>query len=177
MKRILLGQRNADRNILPVLPCLSGPYESVKDRIFFRVINAEKNEELLQDVVHEKVLDLAMVCCIVVGQTDQGLNSCKIRNHMAGQWGVDPSVIMEDAKKNTETMFPAVKHTLDTMVREIMERREMEGEEGEYFEPVPTESRPLPYILTTKAWVNGFHSVFYPDCLREIAEEWGTDLL
>lgn len=176
VKRIMLGQRNADRNILPVLPCLSGPYESVKDRIFFRVINAEKNKELLQDVVHEKVLDLAMVCCTVVGQTDQGMQSCMIRNHLAGQWGIEPSVIMEDAKKNTEAMFPAVKHTMDTLVREILERRGMEDEEREYFEPVPTESGPLPYILTTMTGINGFQAVFYPDSLREIAEEWGTDL-
>ena len=36
-------------------------FEGVKDRIIFRLINTEKNKELLLDVPHKKFLDLSLV--------------------------------------------------------------------------------------------------------------------
>ena len=41
-------------------------FEGVKDRIIFRLINTEKNKELLLDVPHREFLDLSLVFAVLV---------------------------------------------------------------------------------------------------------------
>ena len=48
-------------------------FEGVKDRIIFRLINTEKNKELLLDVPHREFLDLSLVFAVLV-EADNGMN-------------------------------------------------------------------------------------------------------
>lgn len=48
-------------------------YEKVKQRIVYKLINTEKNKELLDDIPHIEYLDLAIVFQCLVAQEDTGI--------------------------------------------------------------------------------------------------------
>lgn len=81
-------------------------FDSVKDKICFKLINAEKNQELLQDVPYVSFMDLAIVFYILVDQSVDGNATALVRNGMMQLWG-NPDVddIYKIAKMNTQRLF------------------------------------------------------------------------
>ena len=57
-------------------------YDAVKDRICFKLINAEKNKELLKDVPYVPFMDLAIVFYILIDQSADGNATALVRNAM-----------------------------------------------------------------------------------------------
>ena len=57
-------------------------YEKAKERIVFKLVNKERNQELLKEVPYREYLDLAIIFYYLVDDSHQGLASIIIRNEM-----------------------------------------------------------------------------------------------
>lgn len=75
-------------------------FESIKDRIIFRLVNSEKNTVLLQSVPHIHVLDLAVVFCIYKEKDGISKTSLIRTEHMA-DWNMTEQDLFDLAEKKT----------------------------------------------------------------------------
>lgn len=132
-------------------------FESIKDKIVFCVINAERNEELLKTVAHTRFLDLAIIYRIQVKRDDRGIQSVLIQNNLLNEWKVTTEELFKQAKLNTPFLREC----------KIQKLSEMTG-------------IPLPYnvmMLTNEFEIDGAATMFYPELLQTIADEVEDDLV
>ncbi len=139
-------------------------YEWVKDRIFFKLINAMDNFRLLQQVPHENVMDLSVVYGVYMGDHKGAFSSVLIRNeHLAG-WGVSEEEIKERAARNTRDLLPYKISTMNEML------------EGTGYEADVPEDALKMYVMTNNIRLNGAGTMLYGGVLKSFASTLGSDL-
>ena len=130
-------------------------FDSVKDRITCRLINAEQNAEYLADKPHTMVDDLAVTYHIAIGKEESGNMSAPITNRLMEGYGVDVEQLHQIALDNMDTLTPATfKSMTETMVDMMlpdMMRSGMSEEEAReaiagMIPPTPDE---MMYVLST----------------------------
>lgn len=96
-------------------------YENVKDRLFVSVVNAEKNEKLLQSVPHEIKEDLALVYRARL-DIDIGLGSGTVLIHNAhlDLWGITQEEFQKQAKASMKELLPVKFESMGQALREII---------------------------------------------------------
>ena len=80
-------------------------YKKMKDKICFRLINYNKNEELLKEIPHIPYLDLAIVFYCIVHNENIGSGSILIRNEHLRNWNVDIREIQSVAFSNAPKLL------------------------------------------------------------------------
>ena len=137
-------------------------YDSVKDRIVYRLVGYEKNKEKLELQPHERFLKWAKLYYFV--QDEKGI---VVSNSLLDVWGVSIEEIKAVAEINTPRLLPArfepISETLAALDKERQFPRE--SEQG------------LLYILTNTQRQYGAATLSYPGLLKEIAAELHSDLL
>ena len=144
-----------------------------KDRIFFTVINASKNEELLKDVPHVKWHDLAIVfrCMVSEPNEDEGLRSFLIKNPLAQYWKISTSELMAISRENTPKLFPWTITSLENMLFGMSGTAEPHNLDG-----IDVENNNLPlYVATTGKGINGAHVFLYSDALAAFGAKLGKN--
>ena len=76
-------------------------FETVKDRLYIKLINKEKNEDFLEEAPHEDFLDLAIVAYVRVYDRKIGNGVIMVRNEHLKHWNTDGATVLAEAKKNT----------------------------------------------------------------------------
>ncbi|MBU9725310.1 DUF5688 family protein [Diplocloster modestus] len=139
-------------------------YEKVKDRIVYRLVNYEKNRELLEQMPCIRFLDLAVIfyCLIAVGE--EGTASVAVKSEYRKVWDITLPQIYEQAKINTPKLLPYVLQTMLEVLGELCDGMDTSG-------AVPM------YVLTNQLRMNGAACILYPDVLRECSRKIGGDLL
>ena len=62
-------------------------FACVKDRICYKLINKEKNKELLERIPHREFLDLAIVYYVALNPIPDGMLSVTVTNGILRYWG------------------------------------------------------------------------------------------
>ena len=152
-------------------------YESIKDRIIFKLIHAERNEELLKDVPHIRYLDLAIVFQCLVSEEMFGNATIMIHNAHLKIWDTTIEEIYRNAIQNTPKLQKYDIKNMRDILCEMMLLEEMEGigESGQdaYFKELP-DSVPM-YVLSNKARVQGAACILYPGILKDFAAAIRSD--
>jgi hypothetical protein len=141
-------------------------FAKARERIIMRVINYERNEELLEQVPHFRFLDLAVVfyCLLTADETQQA--SILIYNHHLKFWDVDANTLYDQALVNTPRLLP---HQIEDMSKIMVE---ILGELTEEDEPdIPM------FVLTNRYHTNGACVILYDQLLKQLAESFGKDLV
>ena len=75
-------------------------WEKCKDKVLPKLINAERNQERLKNLVHRKYLDLAEIYCtkMTVGDSQQGY--VEVTCEMLEEWGIDQETLKRQAADN-----------------------------------------------------------------------------
>lgn len=149
-------------------------YEKVKQRIVYKLINTEKNKELLNDIPHIDFLDLSIVFQYLVTQEDLGMAAILIHNVHQKLWGVSVEDLYQAAKENTHTLL---KYEVKSMSKVLCEIREEEGlgeSEDDYMMEI-SDSVPM-YVLTNKQRVEGAACMLYSDLLHHFSDKIGKNL-
>lgn len=81
-------------------------YSKMKDRIVYKVIRRESNEELLKQIPYENFLDLAIVFYALLETTEFGTATLLIRNEHLRGWQISKKEIIEAARENTPKLLP-----------------------------------------------------------------------
>lgn len=154
-------------------------FDSVKDKICFKLINAEKNQELLQDVPYVSFMDLAIVFYILVDQSVDGNATALVRNGMMQLWGnPDMDDIYKLAKMNTQRLFRGhVASMMEVMSGIIAENDNVDPDLVDAFFSMDVyEDNFVPmFVATNKCKINGASVILYDGLLAEFARRIGGD--
>jgi hypothetical protein len=141
-------------------------FAKARDRIVMRVINYERNLELLAQVPHFRYLDLAIVfyCLLASDETQQA--SILIYNQHLGFWGIDANTLYECAIVNTPNLLPHEMKDMTSILKDVL---------GEY---TVDETADIPmYVLTNRYHINGACVILYDQLLKQLADSLDRDLV
>ena len=91
-------------------------YESMKEKIVYRLVNYEANSSLLTEIPHIPYLDLAIIFYVMLEINDHGTACMLIRNEHLTMWEVTKVDIYKKAKDNTWKLLPSEFHTMRAMM-------------------------------------------------------------
>lgn len=145
-------------------------YEKIKDFIRYKLVNAEKNQELLAAVPHVPYLDLAIVFYLEVYEDPHGIASLRIDRRLLDLWKISLKELCRNAVENTSKSQPYMFST-------VMEKlAEASGMPREICSDVHNDEKVL-YVLSNKSGVNGAGAILYPGVLEQCADKIGGDLI
>lgn len=149
-------------------------FSMMKKSIAFKLINRDKNKELLEDVPHRELEDLAVVYYLYLGHDENGQLTALIHNHHMESWGVTEDILYMLAYENTPQIFPmnlqSIEKVLGGFTEEIISG--LDDEAKEYLK-----ENKLMYVLTNDTGVFGAAVVLYKDALQQAAEVVGGDFI
>ena len=154
-------------------------FKNVKDRICFKLVNREKNAELLTDTQYLEYQDLAVVVYILVSKDKSGITSITVRNSLMNMWGMDEDILYHLAKKNTQRLFRGRVSTMLEMMAEIIDesadRLDEEMVEAFFDMDVYEDSAFPMYVATNVFKMNGACILLYDGVLKKFAEKISGD--
>lgn len=152
-------------------------YERIKDRIIFKLIHAERNEELLKDIPHIRYLDFAIVFQCLVSDEMFGNATIMVHNVHLKIWEKTVEELYSRALTNTPKLQQYDIKSMREVLCEMMLLEELEGErikdKKEYLKEL-RDSTPM-YVLSNRTKVQGASCILYPDILKDFAEAIKSD--
>ena len=151
-------------------------FAKVQNRICYKLINAEKNEELLADAPHMMLEDLAVSFYILVSQDSDGTGTITIRNNMLSFWNIDTDTLYELALTNTQKIFRGSVQSMASVMTEILSHKLDEESAQEFYDMMVGEDDMIPmYVCTNTIKLNGAGVILYQGLLQEFADRVGSD--
>lgn len=154
-------------------------FDNIKDKVVFKLIQAESNRELLMDIPYVEFLDLAIVFYLLLDENNMGQMTALVQNSHLEVWNISKEELYQLAQVNTPKLLPAKIKTMNEVMREMW--KDEFGEQldmdimGALFDDVPDKS-PL-YVLTNKNSTGGASCILYEGCLAEFAQKLNSDIL
>lgn len=142
-------------------------FESVKGSIVYKLINFEKNKELLREVPHKRFLDLAVVCYCIVKRLNNYIATTMIKNDFLDKWGVSSDVLFDMAEKNTPELLSARISPITGFLNEIS---------GNDIYEVPDKDDVSMFVMTNETHVNGAACMLYTDVIDRLSKDLDKDL-
>lgn len=138
-------------------------FEKCRGRLYFRMVNTDRNREFLENVPHWEMLDLSAVPYILFRESAETTESTAVYSSMVKKWGIPAEEVMGQAYKNAPVLMPA---------GDVSSVREMLGNSG-----MPSTAGRVPELclLTNIKKMHGFSVVFYPGVLKSAADRLGQD--
>lgn len=116
-------------------------YEKIKPRIVYKLINREKNKELLKDTPYVPFMDLALVCYVLLRWNKHGTATMLIKDQHLKLWGVTKEMVFEAAKENAKRLLPAEFMRMRDVIAEMLELDADVGQKEDFMYVVSNEAR------------------------------------
>ena len=153
-------------------------FSRVKDKICFKLVNKERNKELLADAPYVDFFDLAVVFYILVAEDAEGTASIIVHNNRMKVWG-NPDVmeLYMLAKANTQRYFNGHVYNMMSVIESIMgNNEELDADVRDCFYEMDSVYQddfcPM-YVATNSKKLNGACVLLYDGLLREFADRIG----
>lgn len=149
-------------------------YENVKKKVAFKLVNTEKNQQMLKEVPHIPLLDLSIVFYILVDVDEKGSATIQIRNEHIENWNVNVEQLYKDAKLNVKCLIPARLMCMQHVIEKLCDISK--GEEKDLLKAkFPPENKAFMYILTNSIHQFGAAVLAYPNILEMASRIIGED--
>lgn len=147
-------------------------YDTAKRRLFVRLLNYDRNADVLKNVVYKTLGDIALTVCAIVDDNREDLISTKILKSMVEKWRKTEIDIFNEALENTYRATPPRIYKWEGILRD-------EPYAGESFmndEDVCDLDKSFSgNILSTTRKTNGAVAVFLPGVAEKISELLDSD--
>lgn len=147
-------------------------YDTAKSRLFVRLLNCDRNADVLKNVVHKTLGDIALTVCAIVDDNREGLISTKILKSMVEKWRKTETDIFNEALENTYRATPPRIYKWEGILCD-------EPYAGESFmndEDICDLDKSFSgNILSTTRKTNGAIEVFLPGVAEKISEMLDSD--
>lgn len=147
-------------------------YDTAKSRLFVRLLNCDRNADVLKNVVHKTLGDIAFTVYAILDDNRKDLISTKILKFMVKKWGKTETDIFNEALENTYRATPPRIYKWEGILRD-------EPYAGESFmndEDVCDLDKSFSgNILNTTRKTNGAVAVFLPGVAEKISELLDSD--
>lgn len=152
-------------------------FDKMRECICFKMINAERNMELLKDIPHRLYQDLAIVYYAMVLKEEKGTGNIIIRNDMMNLWETDEETLYEYAKKNTPKLLKGYVRPITQIIAKYVKDISVEQSEksvAENYEMNISKDEVM-YVVSNANNVNGAATMLYDGIMQEFAEKTGGD--
>ena len=154
-------------------------FSNVRDKVAFKLIQREKNKELLKDVPYIKFLDLAVVFYLILDEHKGGQMTALVQNSHMESWGVGKEELYHLAEKNTPILLPPEIKTMKEIMCNILKGHLEELEMEEVIDDLLDfdSEKPSLYVLSNKKQINGAGCILYDGCLTDFADCQNSDIV
>lgn len=146
-------------------------FEAVKDLICFKLINGERNREMLKSMPHRQFLDLAVIYYIPVTLASDSDGRITVTDRHFCLWGVDEDTLYRHAVENTRRMVPVELRSMKDVAREILLRENGGTSLPEQTDDVP--DFPMYILRCGNDRQATAAALLYESVLREFAKRYG----
>ncbi len=167
----------------PPPPCITQgqltDFELMKPKIMLRLIHAQSNEPLLQEIPCIPYLDLAVVFYLALEHNATGQMTSLIYNTHMKQWGTTAQDLLALALENTPVAYPAAIRSLTDVIKDIARQNLNDRYDERYIDRLLNDENnvsPL-YMLSNETGIYGAACLLYPQVLKNFADELGQDLI
>ena len=142
-------------------------YENMKEKLSVEVISADANADLLANVPHDRMEDLAVVYRFVMESSEDGRASILVTNNLMDRMGVSHEQLRADALENSPEIRPVVIMGMNEVMKEMIDPEvyEMFG--------IPDDAEETMYVATVPDKNSG--AIAYQDFMDQAAERVGGD--
>ncbi len=144
-------------------------YEKVKTHLAYRIINYEKNKELLQTVPHIRYLDFAIVFYCLLKLSGKGNATILINSRHLKLWHITAAELYHQTSRTTPELLPCRFRSMSAVLSGMTDREEAENSGAADFCPM--------YILTNYRKLYGACCMLYPNLLEQISAKLNADLI
>lgn len=138
-------------------------FSAVRENIIYRLVNYDRNRELLQGCPHIRLYDLALTFRWLAHTDEIGISTILISDREMELWGVTVHELILAAQVNTARLFPPTILTMEMLLRQVGIDCEEMGEKGDM------------YILTNSQQINGATAMVYDGVLEQFARKLKGD--
>lgn len=141
-------------------------YQKIKEKLFVRLVNAEKQRKELEHGVYRQIGDIALVLYMLVEEKDNRLASMKIRKEFMENWDMDKEQVLTEALLNTYYLSPPRLYRWE----KLLEDPEYDGDNFmDLLGEVEMKKDAMGNCLSTTKRTNGAVAVFLPGVAKRIA--------
>lgn len=95
-------------------------FERIKEKICFKLVNTERNKEMLQTIPYRMYQDLAVVYYILLEKCEMGSATLMISDDMLNSWGVGENTLYRYAVENTPRLLAGEVVTMKEILAELL---------------------------------------------------------
>lgn len=153
-------------------------YAEVRDKLRFKVINYDANQEQLKDIPHIKYLDLAIVFYLLLEESKEGQMTTVIHNEVKDLWEVTDQQLYIDSMNNMMDYMPARLENMSEVMKEIAKESmgdEYDEELFDLFFDVPNDKDM--YVLSNHSKSMGAACMLYESVLKEFSDKLDSNLI
>ena len=143
--------------------------EAVKQTIFFRCVS---KKQVPSNIPHRQMLDFAILYGILIKCQKEMTTFVTITKNMMECYHVTEEELFDLAMENTPNLFPESVKTLQEVIASLLSP----AEQTSSF-PSHNKSKYEMLVLSNIANFYGFSAVFYPNVLKQLAEERKGNLI
>lgn len=147
-------------------------YDTAKSRLFVRLINYDRNADILRDVVHKTLGDIVFTVYAIVDENEFGIVSTKVLKSMVKKWDKNEDDIFNEAIKNTYYLTPPRIYKWEGVLCDESYASESFMNDEDICDLDKSFSG---NILSTTRKTNGAVAVFLPGVAERIAELLDSD--
>ncbi|MCM1179086.1 MAG: DUF5688 family protein [Clostridium sp.] len=146
-------------------------FNNVRDKIVLRLVNYEKNREMLKLCPNRRYLDLAVTFRYMVSKDSLGIASSLVSNAEFELWQVDLDELYHLALFNTMREFPWKMDSLAKVVTESIREQDMGMMPEELIKELEQmENGVNMYVLTNEYGINGATCILYDTVIQHFAK-------
>lgn len=149
----------------------------VKEKVVFKIINFDDNQDLLKEVPYRKVLDLAVVYYCRIDYPEIGRGTITIKNENIEMWNVSEEDLYEAAFENANKYLPCSIMPMHTVLGQYVEdnfTEELKEQEKQFVEKINSDVNL--YVMTNNEKSFGAATMFYENVLENFAMQLHKNL-
>jgi hypothetical protein len=141
-------------------------FERIRPRIVYKLVNYEQNQQMLKDLPHIRMFDLAIVFYCLLQSSDGTNASILIHTSHQTHWDVTEEELYVIASKNTPQLLKSEIRAMSDILQEISGTEEFGmAESGQECERM--------YVLSNISRINGACCILYENLLEQFCAQLG----
>lgn len=145
-------------------------YNSVKDTLRVKLINYERNKQLLDQIPYLKILDLALICYSVIETPTIQNGAITVYRSYMDMWKITEEELFTEALRNSQQHERELLIEMSEVIREFQKDLA-----DDILLPAEQEKEERMYVLTNQPKMNGAAVLWYPGVLQMCAAKLKTE--
>lgn len=145
-------------------------FQQIKEHIVFKLVNYEKNKELLRQVPHIPYLDLAIVFLCYLDPQFGSNATILINNEHLNIWEIKDQILYEIAIQNTPKLLPEELCTMEELIGSLIRSSNMTCSK----DLIPDSSGSDMFVLSNTSKLFGASCILYQNLLHHLSDHFSS---